>query len=301
MWYKLVEESGYCRQHWWTNLLYINNFHPADFHEQCMSWTWYLANDMQFFILGLVVLFVYVRSKPLGYSVLVGTIIASNIGGYLKLAKVGSAGQQNAWYDKPYMRISSIFVGMAVGMLLKDTKLKEWRLSSMKATLAMTVAIANFFASVYMSYSWNKDDRALTDPQFAAYMTFARMYFTFSVTAIVVLGVTKNGGIVYEFLSLGFWEPLGKLTFGAYLIHPIVIRGYFLSMNQNFDFNMWTFSIAFMGVLLISYSASAVLHILIELPFANLVALAFGGLVGGKKKKLPGGVGGVGRNDGNAA
>ena len=29
-----------CRQYWWTNLLFINNFHPTAFHDTCMSWTW---------------------------------------------------------------------------------------------------------------------------------------------------------------------------------------------------------------------------------------------------------------------
>jgi hypothetical protein len=44
VWYRMVQDTGRCRQHWWTNLLYINNFHPVEFHDTCMSWTWYLAN-----------------------------------------------------------------------------------------------------------------------------------------------------------------------------------------------------------------------------------------------------------------
>ena len=40
----------------------------------------------------------------------------------------------------------------------------------------------------------------------------------------------------------------------------------------------------YMGTLAISYAASATLHILVELPFANLVGLMMGPLLGGKKK-----------------
>ena len=30
-----------CKEHWWANLLYINNFYPIDFSDgQCMGWTW---------------------------------------------------------------------------------------------------------------------------------------------------------------------------------------------------------------------------------------------------------------------
>ena len=38
------------------------------------------------------------------------------------------------------------------------------------------------------------------------------------MASIIILGITKNGGIVYEVLSAGFWEVFGKLTFGAYLV-----------------------------------------------------------------------------------
>ncbi|GFS92345.1 nose resistant to fluoxetine protein 6 [Nephila pilipes] len=39
-----------CRENWWMNLLYINNFQSV--YEQCMAWTWYIAADMQLFLLS---------------------------------------------------------------------------------------------------------------------------------------------------------------------------------------------------------------------------------------------------------
>jgi peptidoglycan/LPS O-acetylase OafA/YrhL len=43
-----------CPSYWWTNLLYINNFYPenGDLGKGCMGWSWYLANDMQFFLIA---------------------------------------------------------------------------------------------------------------------------------------------------------------------------------------------------------------------------------------------------------
>ena len=40
-----------CYKYWWTNLLYINNFYPYSMGAECVGWTWYLANDMQFYTL----------------------------------------------------------------------------------------------------------------------------------------------------------------------------------------------------------------------------------------------------------
>ena len=72
-------EDNYCRKNWWTNLLYVNNFvkttKPVSYQptacdviyiqetvsvyavcSQCVGWSWYLANDMQFYIVAPLVL-----------------------------------------------------------------------------------------------------------------------------------------------------------------------------------------------------------------------------------------------------
>ncbi|KAL0132838.1 hypothetical protein PUN28_000500 [Cardiocondyla obscurior] len=43
-----------CPKYWWRNLLYINNFFSFD--TMCMKWSWYLANDMQFYIIAVILL-----------------------------------------------------------------------------------------------------------------------------------------------------------------------------------------------------------------------------------------------------
>lgn len=43
-----------CGKFWWRNVLYINNWFP--FQEFCMIWSWYLANDMQFYIVAALLL-----------------------------------------------------------------------------------------------------------------------------------------------------------------------------------------------------------------------------------------------------
>ena len=39
-----------CAETWWMNLLYINNY--LSMNNICMIWSWYLAVDMQLFIVG---------------------------------------------------------------------------------------------------------------------------------------------------------------------------------------------------------------------------------------------------------
>ncbi|PRD20667.1 UNVERIFIED_CONTAM: nrf-6 [Trichonephila clavipes] len=44
------ETDPNCQTYWWWNLLYFNNFLTAA--NQCIPWSWYLANDMQFYVLS---------------------------------------------------------------------------------------------------------------------------------------------------------------------------------------------------------------------------------------------------------
>lgn len=48
-----------CEKYWWRNILYINNWYPLQ--EFCMIWSWYLANDMQFYLMAVFMLFLSVR------------------------------------------------------------------------------------------------------------------------------------------------------------------------------------------------------------------------------------------------
>lgn len=59
----MLEDVGHCRSAWWTNLLYINNFVPKVYTDQCVPWAWYLANDMQFFVIGMLILALYRKTK----------------------------------------------------------------------------------------------------------------------------------------------------------------------------------------------------------------------------------------------
>lgn len=51
---QVTSEKVLCSKYWWYNVLFINNFLPMQ--QQCMAWTWYLASDMQFFLIAPILL-----------------------------------------------------------------------------------------------------------------------------------------------------------------------------------------------------------------------------------------------------
>lgn len=48
-----------CDKYWWRNLLYINNLFPQK--DMCMVWSWYMANDTQFYVVGIILLLISIK------------------------------------------------------------------------------------------------------------------------------------------------------------------------------------------------------------------------------------------------
>jgi len=56
-----------CDGSWWTELTYTMNFVPFDSNKVCLGWSWYLGNDMIFFVVSLPLLPIYHRRRWLGW------------------------------------------------------------------------------------------------------------------------------------------------------------------------------------------------------------------------------------------
>merc|ERR1712168_1160726 len=68
-----------CRDYWWTSLLYINTLvgKPAD---MCVGVSWYLSNDMMYYIIAPLVMIPWVYGfKIIGFA-MSGILLAVHIG-----------------------------------------------------------------------------------------------------------------------------------------------------------------------------------------------------------------------------
>eukprot|EP00039_Didymoeca_costata_P032646 m.38716 g.38716 ORF g.38716 m.38716 type:complete len:700 (+) comp9465_c0_seq1:95-2194(+) len=277
VWYRMYKESDLCFNYWWSNLIYINNFYPVAFHKTCMSWSWYLANDMQFFIVGLVILSIYLRVKWLGIAL--GTMLAITgvVSGWVLLVKHRNDVQDD-YFDKPYTRATPFSVGLLLGIMFVDKELVNSTFSWAKSRTLMFFSVLTILTVVYVDFinfkhDWNDGLGSFSDMQNAAYQTIGRLGFALAISMVTLLCVTQHGGGVNWFLSLPMWEPLGKLTYGVYLVHPIVIRAYYYQKVQLFHFDVFEQTMYFISITILSYAIAMVLHVTVELPFANLTKL----------------------------
>lgn len=62
-WSRVESGSLYCNS-MWRQILFISNF-VENGDNQCLGWGWYLQVDFQLFIIGLILLYVYSKSKKI--------------------------------------------------------------------------------------------------------------------------------------------------------------------------------------------------------------------------------------------
>lgn len=73
----------------------------------------------------------------------------------------------------------------------------------------------------------------------AAYSATARIIWSLGLSWITFVSLHNYGGVVSTVLSLKVCIPLSRLTYCAYLVHPIIIAIFYGSRHQTFDYSFY--------------------------------------------------------------
>lgn len=283
-----------CVDYWWSNLLYINNFVPSSFSKECMGWTWYLANDMQFFVITpmfLILLYVWFPAgiAALGITLLASMGVTGFIAGYYNYPAnifytIFSGDQPDprqpsvdtSIYGKPYCRIGPYLVGILLGYII----FKNYRLNFSKTLnlvchiLLWVVAFVIGLSTVYGFYS-SFHGYQLSKAENVIYFIFSRTVWGLALAIVTYVCHYGYGGFVNKFLSLPFWVPLSRLTFNAYLVHEIILEVIYSDLRDTIAYADSTMAVFCIAAIVLSYGSAAVVTIFVEFPLSNLEIAAF--------------------------
>ena len=276
-----------CEKYWWTNLLYINNFYPWKLNDECMGWTWYLANDMQFFLLAPLVLIPLYHIFPIGLIIggfLLAVTLAVNgaIAGTQEflantvLPESSNARESDDIYVKPYCRAAPYIVGILLGFLLfKKVRINiNWAVNGLIYAVMWVVAAGCCFSTVYGLYdSFHGHELSLAEN--VSYIMFSRFVWAVGLGLIVFACHNGYGWVVNDFLSMKIWIPLSRLTYTAYLVHPIVLSVMINTTRGSVAYMDYLIAIYAVAMVVISFAAAGVVAIFVEFPLSNLEMAVF--------------------------
>jgi peptidoglycan/LPS O-acetylase OafA/YrhL len=256
----LMGDQATCEKWWWTNLLYINNVAPwggPNGTMSCMAWSWYLANDFQFFLVSPFLLAVYLHSKRVGVALITAMIVGCvAVTGFLshryslEIMPV-SAGYNKHLYSMPYVRISPYLVGILLGIFFHERKKafladQQQKGSSKggsssggaktnttmpKDQLTWTRVHSYMLAGALMvlfdaALLWDNYRRAVggvvgvgtwAQSSKDLFNAFQRTLYAVGLAGICHMFFTGHGGPIRSFLEHPIFDPLAKLSYGAYI------------------------------------------------------------------------------------
>ncbi|XP_072041409.1 nose resistant to fluoxetine protein 6-like [Amphiura filiformis] len=288
-----------CKPEWWLHLLYINNLYPYPGSiAGCFGWTWYLANDMQFFIISPFIIYPLYRFWKAGILTIV-VLFLTSFGSTIYLCVYWGIGFANTGfyndrvandprpgddylYAKPWHRIPPYLIGILFGYMLYKLKGRSIQIGWWKNLLGWLIAAGTAMTVVYVGYATSPDT-----PQWAAvlYVTFSRTLFTLSVAWVTFSCIMGYGGLVNQFLSWSVWIPLGRLTFAAYLFHPAMIAWVLTTKKTLMHLTYVDFSYWFVANVVFSYACAFIFVLLVEGPTGSLEDALLGSRRRGNKDK----------------
>ncbi|CAF1405402.1 unnamed protein product [Rotaria magnacalcarata] len=298
-------ETSTCRQTWWRNLLYINNF--FDMKTGCMPITWFLAVYMQFHWISPLYLLTVSWNWVFGMLVAVAFILVDIITTAVIVSKNnydhGIFGEMystrtngsdtthdysNDVYIKPWCRIAPYAVGLILGYVLyeiyKRANAFSWdsllpqtrvtRFNRVKYIIAWLCALTLLVLCIFGTYG-DFNGHPLNRSERIAFLTLSRLAWAIGLGIVIVICFTGYGGIVDKFLAHPFFESLGKLTYGAYLWHSLVVFVDYLSRDQAIHYTIMNIICGSILHITIAYILSLFTFLFVELPVIQLLKLAF--------------------------
>ena len=283
-----------CAKYWWTNLLYINNFYPWLSEKACFGWGWYLANDMQFYVISPLILIPLYHILPLAIIIVIALLFCSFIVtatlvgvfdlqsnmfaamAYNYTSNYRTSQYLDIVYIKPWSRIAPYLVGLILGyMLYKGFHLSFGRKKNIFAYLLLWIVSGIILIpDVYGLYpNWHghipgKFENIL-------YINLSRFVWGIGLALVVFACHNGYGWFINSFLSMKMWMPLARMTFNAYLVHPALLSVIYGQFQTTFHYTDITIAFFHVGFVVLSYGIAGLVCLLVEFPLGTIEMLVF--------------------------
>ncbi|XP_065368852.1 nose resistant to fluoxetine protein 6-like [Calliphora vicina] len=284
--FRLSENSGfYCKSNWWYNLLYIHNL--LNMNDICCSWTWYLACEMQYFIIFTGLLFVHVK-KPIAAKIVFVTLALGfvvigwmcNFGSGITFEIDVIYSTLNQLYVKPWVRIPPYLGGATMGWLMHtmqqrqqqrqqqhqpQQQQKEQLLRTFGRKAFWLFCIVLYVTTNFMSY-WRSTPTWVV----ATIMSMGKLLFALCIGGVIIMCACGRGGCLNVLLSARPFLFLNKFCFSIYMLAPVVVVAMFGLRNEPTNFTEVGSGADFFTVIVLSIMSAFLMLILIELPMQRI-------------------------------
>jgi len=275
----------HCEDQWVWTLLMVNNFVNI-FGDLCIPWVWYLFIDMQLYIITPFVIIAYLWKRKIGLIIIAAicaasAIILSWISAYYSYSlspfKYDPTKDVNTMtYAKPYCRLHPYFIGILLYLLYAEGTNSRFKKLVYENRIIRYIGfygigILLMYLVVYSFYWIDANQEKWGDTFGTFHMVASRPLFIIGLSLVLYPVLIGRGKILLAIFGHFIFNPLGKLTYGVYMIHLNLMFIFCFSVLQGKYYVMGDIFINALMQLFLSYTLSFVLTLVFESPIVQLL------------------------------
>ncbi|XP_014365663.2 nose resistant to fluoxetine protein 6 [Papilio machaon] len=269
-----------CRRDGWLNLIYLNNYIDE---SQCMPQTWYIAADMQLYVVGLII-FSLVTSGVARRVILTVLFVVSLIipacHTYFQNLDAGLVISPelvrdyfvkdptfNHTYKRGHTNLASYIMGLGLGMLiyhLQENDFSFERFKKYKYLYWATVpAVLIILPSGSFFYFYETEAPIILKAIFSG---IAKPVFS-SIICIIVLGMAFKFEDVYRgILEWNGWASPARVSYCTYILHVLFVRTLTGSRTTLMHVSIANVLLVCLGTVMMTYLVAYPFYLLVEAP-----------------------------------
>ncbi|KAL7744528.1 hypothetical protein ACLKA6_017050 [Drosophila palustris] len=263
-----------CHDSWFYTLLYVQNY--AAMNKMCLEHTWYLAVDMQLYIISPILLIALYKwgKKAVAGIVVMMLLLATCLFGMMTIKGYSMNTPGGAQiYLATHVRASPWIIGLLFGYYLHVNRGKSFKLNRLTVWLGWIISLGLIFTSLFALYPYATNGKTLTILDEAFYVTLTRIAWPLALVWIVFACKYGYGGLANSFLSSPMWQPLSKLSYCVYIWHVFIQNVYVGNTRTSSYFSNYHVMLRFWSDFGFSLLLAYCMYVLVEAPSGGLQLL----------------------------
>ncbi|KMY87457.1 nose resistant to fluoxetine protein 6 [Drosophila simulans] len=281
LWNQFTSSTELCSDTWWATLLYVQNYAAPG--RMCLGHSWYLAVDMQLYIISPLLLIALYKwgKKAIAGIVLLILLLSGCVFGIVMLRDLkvfdrygnlgGDSTEMRLIYYTTHARATPWLIGLLFGYFLHHQNVRKTRLPKWLALVLWILSLSMLATVIFAVYPYTQsgagDISALAG---AFYLCCSRIAWPLALCWIIWACQNGLAPIVNEFLSWSFWQPLSKLSYCLYIWHLLVETVHIARIKTSPHFSDYDAILRFWSDFGITLFVSMFMHLCVEVPLGRL-------------------------------
>ncbi|XP_017061001.2 LOW QUALITY PROTEIN: nose resistant to fluoxetine protein 6 [Drosophila ficusphila] len=281
LWNQFTGSTELCKDSWWATLLYVQNYAAPG--RMCLGHTWYLAVDMQLYIISpllLIALYKWGKMAVGGIVLLIcllfgcvfSIVMLNNLQVFDRHGNLGGdSTEMRMIYYPTHARATPWLIGLLFGYFLHHQGGRKTRLPKLVALLLWILSLSLFATVIFAVYPFTQEGvEPITPLAGAFYLCCSRIAWPLALCWIIWACQNGLAPIINDLLSWSFWQPISKLSYCLYIWHLLVETVHIGRTKTSLHFSDYDAILRFWSDFGITIMVSLFMHLFVEVPFGRL-------------------------------